>query len=118
MQPLATHDLVMSAFAVVAMPLVILANLRGAASHSVLHTYLWREHPSLMRLMLVILAMVTMFAAISLLAHKGVLSPAQEETLSMCVAIPFLFVSLAAIVLAVIATVRFFGAWWGDRLRG
>lgn len=116
MQSLDTHALVMNAFIVVAMPLVILVNLRGAARTSPMHNYLWRENPNLMRVMLVILGAVMLFSVIDILAHKGVISPLMREMLSMLVGVPFLFLSLATIVLAAICMVRLIRDWRAGRL--
>lgn len=115
MQPADSHDLIMNGIIVVVMPLIILANLRGAAPNSPLHTYLWREHPNLMRLMLVVLVWVTLFSVISLLAHKGVISAQLAETLSMVVGVPFIFLSVAMLVLSTICAVRVVRDWRAGR---
>lgn len=114
MHPLATlsaYDLIQNAFIVVAMPLLIWANLRHAGLQSPLHAYLWREHPNLMRVALTILALTTLFSVITILAYRGVISPATEEALSMVVGVSFLFASLAMVCLAVGAAFKALRSW-------
>jgi len=113
MHTLNTHDLIVNGLAVVMMPLIIWANLRGAGMKSSVHDYLWREHANLMRVTLVILALVTLFAACALLADFGLISPAQAETTAMVIAIPFMVAAVAMIALAGMSALKLLRDWCG-----
>ncbi len=116
MQPADNSDLVLNFFTLVVMPLIILGNLPGVVRNSPFHTYLWRENPLLMRVTLVMLGGIAAFSAISLSGHYGLISPAVKEMLSMLVGVPFLFLSIATIVLVGIAAVRVLRDWRAGRL--
>lgn len=115
MHTLDTFNLVMNVFALVMMPLIIWANLRNSGIKSPLHAYLWLEHPNFMRVSLLIIMMVTLFAACSLLANFGLISPAAEETIAMVIGIPFMVASVAIIGLAIAAALKALRLWRARR---
>ena len=53
------------------MPILIFANLMDWGTKSPLNVYLWREHPNLMRVSLVILGLLALNAMVGLAAHYG-----------------------------------------------
>ena len=109
--PTLTQDLIFNILALVMMPLILWANLPRVGRKSPLHAYLWREHPNLMRVALLIIALVALFAACSLLADFGLLSPAAEEATAMAIGIPFMIAALAMIGLTVAAVPKLVRAW-------
>jgi hypothetical protein len=117
MHALDTYNLVMNVIALVMMPLIIWANLRNSGIKSPLHAYLWREHPKFMRVALLIIVMVTLFAGCSLLANFGLISPAAEETIAMVIGIPFMVASVAIIGLAIAAALKALRLWRARRSR-
>jgi hypothetical protein len=113
MHTLDTYDLVLNSLVVVMMPLIIWANLRTMGLKSPLHTVLWRDHTNLMRTSLVILALLTAFSAIELLAHFGVISGDVADLAAPAIGIPFLIVSLVMIWFAAGAGLKVFRDWRG-----
>lgn len=109
--PTIDYDLIMNVIAVVMMPLIIWANLKNSGIKSPLHAYLWREHPNFMRVALVILAFVTLFAAVSLLADFGIISPAAKETGAMIVGIPFMVAAVVMMWLTGAALLKMARQW-------
>jgi hypothetical protein len=102
MQPLGTFDLVLHFLVVIVMPLLMWANLRNVASTSPMNQYLWRENPNFMRLSLVILGLLTVFSAITLLEHYGVLSHEFAATAGLVIGIPFLVAAVGEIWLGIV----------------
>jgi hypothetical protein len=111
MQPLDTYDLVTNIFVVVMMPLIILANLRLGAAQSPIQMYFWREHPNFVRASFVMLILLTIYSAIELMGHFGVIAPDKVDAASTGLGIAFLFVSVAVIVLAVRAGLKAWRSW-------
>ena len=111
MHTLDTYDIIVSLIAVVMMPLIIWANLRSFGIKSPVHQYLWRKHANLMRVALLIIAFVTLFAACALLADFGLISPAVEETTAMVIGIPFMVAAVAFIGLATVAISKVIRDW-------
>ena len=101
MQPLDTYGLVVNFTILIMMPLIIWANLRQNRTAHPLNTYLWTEHPNFMRLSLVIIGLLVLFSAVTLLGHFGFLSGGVVEVANIVIGIPFLFLAVAEIVLAV-----------------
>jgi hypothetical protein len=95
--PLSTYDLVLNCIVVVMMPLIIWANLRRAGLQSPANIRLWRDHPNFMRTSVLIIALLTAFAAIQLLAHFGLVPAAVVEIALPIIGIPFLAASLALV---------------------
>jgi len=116
MHTLDTYNLFLNFVAVVMMPLIVWANLRSSGIKSPLHAYLWREHPNFMRVALVVLAFVSLFAGVSLLAVLGIISPAAEETGGMIVGIPFMVVAVVMIWLTGAALLKVARQWRGGSL--
>ena len=110
MQPLTTYDLVLNIFVVAVMPLLILANLKDWGSQSPLNVYLWREHPNLMRVSLVILGLLTLYSLAQLAGHFGLVSPAVLDYALPAIGIPFLLAAIAEIWLVVKAISQYMRA--------
>ncbi len=94
MHTLSTYDLILSSIVVVMMPLIIWANLRGAGAESRKNAKLWREHPNFMRTSIVILALLTVFSALELLAHFGLVPGNVVDIALPVIGIAFLVASL------------------------
>ncbi len=107
MQPLDTYELVMNFAILIIMPLLIWVNLRQNASTNLVSAYLWEEHTNFMRVSLVVLGMITLFSAVTLLGHFGVLTADAVEITDMVIGIPFLFLAIVEVVLAVMGVVKF-----------
>lgn len=107
MQPLDTYELVVNFTILILMPLLIWANLRPSLMASPLNAYLWTEHPNFMRVSLVILGMLVLYSAATLLGHFGVLSGGLVEIVNIVIGIPFLFLAVVEIVLAVRIALKF-----------
>jgi hypothetical protein len=101
-----TYDLVLNSIVIVMMPLIIWANLRTRGLQSPLNQYIWREFPNLMRTSLVILALLTVFSAVSLMRHFGLMSEDLAELVLPAVGVPFLVASIALIWIAVRAVLK------------
>jgi hypothetical protein len=97
MHTLSTYDLVLNSIVVVVMPLIIWANLRRAGLQSPANIWLWRDHPNFMRSSILIIALLTAFAAMQLLGHFGLVSAAVVEIALPVIGVPFLAASLALI---------------------
>jgi hypothetical protein len=106
MQPLDTSDLAISIIVVVMMPVIIWANLRDAGLKSPLNAYLWREHPNLMRVSLLIIGLITLNSAIMLLGHFRLIPAKVVDIALPVVGIPFLLASVVMIWLAVKAVLK------------
>jgi hypothetical protein len=111
MQPLDAQDLVLNMLVVLIMPPIIWANLKDMGSKSPLHTYLWREHANFMRACLVIIALLTADAAVTLLAHFGVIRAAVAQIAIPVLGIAFLIAAVAMIWLTGAAVVKLVGNW-------
>jgi hypothetical protein len=107
MQPLDTYGLVVNFTILIMMPLIIWANLRQNRTGNPLNTYLWTEHPNLMRVSLVIIGLLVLYSAVALLGHFGFLAGGVVEVANIVIGIPFLFLALVEIVLAVRALRQF-----------
>lgn len=107
MQPLTTYDLLLNIFVVVAMPLLIVANLKGWSAKYPLNAYLWREHPNLMRVALVIIGLLSLFSLVQLAGHFGLISAAVAEAALPAIGIPFLIAGVVEIWLAVRAVAHY-----------
>ena len=101
-----TYDLVLNFIVVVMMPLIIWANLRNSGFQSPLNQYLWREFPNLMRTSLIIIAMITLYSALELLRHFGILSEDLAEIVLPIVGVPFLVAAIAMIWFSVRALLK------------
>lgn len=107
MEPLGTQDVVLNCFVVVVMPLLIVANLQNWGLRSPLNEYLWREHPTLMRLSLFIIGLLTLSAAVQLAGHFGLMSASAVDFALPLIAIPFLMAAVVEIWLGIGAVVRY-----------
>lgn len=107
MQQLDTYNLIVNWAVLIIMPLLIWANSSPRMMANAFSAYLWTEHRNFMRLSLVILGFVTLFAAATLLGHYGLLSPDGVELANMVIGIPFLFLAVIEIVLAVRGVLKF-----------
>jgi hypothetical protein len=87
------------------MPLIIWVN--GYNRQSGLMGYLWRESPNLARVGLVFLGFVWLSALEELLTYYGVLTPGMHDVLSIVLGIPLLILSLAVLVMATMAFVKY-----------
>jgi len=92
------------------MPLIIWANLSQNRRPSPFSDYLWTEHPNFMRISLVIIGLLVVYSAVALLGHFGFLAGAVVEVANIVVGIPFLFLAVVEIVLAVRVVVKFLRA--------
>ena len=101
MQPLDTYELILNFTILVAMPIMIWANLRKNGIENPLYVYLWDEHPNFMRVSLVVLGLLVLFSAVALLGHFGVLPGDLVERANLVIGIPFLVAAVAEIFLAV-----------------
>lgn len=108
MQPLDTFGLVVNFTVLIMMPVILWANLRQNPTANPFNDYLWTEHPNFMRVSLVIIGLLIVYSAVTLLGHFGVLPGDVVETANIAIGIPFLFLALAEIVLAVRVALRFF----------
>jgi hypothetical protein len=109
MQPLTTYDLFLNIFVVVIMPLLIVANLKNWGA-SPLNDYLWRENPSLMRVSLVILGMLTLFSLVQLAGYFGLVSPSVLDYVLPAIGIPFLVAAIVEIWLVLKAISQYMRA--------
>src|SRR5665647_2843446 len=73
MQPLSDYDLVLNIFVAVVMPLLILVNLMNWGASSAMSTYLWREHPGLMKVSLVVIGLISLYSMVQLAVHYGLI---------------------------------------------
>ena len=105
--PLSNYDLILNAFVLIVMPLIIVANLTNWGTKSPTNTYLWREEPTLMRLSLLILGLLTLFSAIQLGEHLGLISHTFAEVAMPVIGVPFLILGMAEIWLSVKAVLRY-----------
>ena len=103
---LGTYDLVLNSIIVVMMPLIIWANLRTKGFQSPLNQYLWSEFPNLMRTSLIILALLTLYSALELMRHFGLMSEDLAELVLPAVGVPFLVAAIAMIWLSVRAVLK------------
>jgi hypothetical protein len=107
MQPLSQYDLYLNFFVAVVMPILILTNLMNWGTKSPLNVYLWREHPNLMRVCLVMLGLLALNAFVTLAAHYGLLPGAAADYAIPMLGIPFLVASVAVIWLSGRAAVQY-----------
>lgn len=110
MQPLGTYDLVLNIFVVIVMPLLIVSNLRGWGTASPLNTYLWREHAGLMRVSMLILGLLTLWALVQLAGHFGLITGAVADVAMPVIGIPFLIAAVVEIWLAIRAFMHYLRA--------
>ncbi len=107
MEPLGTQDIVLNCFVIVVMPLLIVANLQKWGLRSPLNEYLWREHPTLMRLSLFIIGLLTLSSAVQLAGHVGLMPAAAVDFALPLIGIPFLIAAVIEIWLGVAAVVQY-----------
>ena len=107
MQPLDTTGLIVNFAVVIMMPLIIWGNLRKNARSTPFSDYLWSEHRNFMRISMVIIGLITVFSAVALLGHYGVVSGAFVDAANLVIGIPFLFLAVVEIVLAVRVALKF-----------
>jgi hypothetical protein len=107
MQPLDTYNLVLNYIVLIMMPLILLANLFANRMATPFSAYLWTEHPNFMRISLVIIGLLTVYAAVTLLGHYGVLSGEAVDTANIAVGIPFLFLAVIELVLGARVVLKF-----------
>ena len=105
MQPLDTYGLIINFFVVVMMPLIIWGNLRKSSTP--LNEYLWSEHRNFMRVSMLVIGVLTLFSAVTLLGHYGIVSGAFVEVANLVIGIPFLVLAVVEIVLAVRVALKF-----------
>jgi hypothetical protein len=110
MQPLSQYDLYLNLFVAVVMPILIVTNLMDWGTKSPLNVYLWREHPNLMRVSLVLLGLLALNAFVDLAAHYGLLPAAAADYATPLLGIPFLIASVAVIWLSVKAVLQYLRA--------
>ncbi len=107
MQPLGTYGLIVNFFVVIMMPLIVWGNLRKNARSTPFNDYLWAEHRNFMRVSMLVIGVLTVFSAVTLLGHFGVVSGGFVEVANLVIGIPFLFLAVVEIVLAVRVAVKF-----------
>jgi hypothetical protein len=107
MQPLSQYDLYLNFFVAVVMPILILTNLMNWGTKSPLNVYLWREHPNLMRVSLVMLGLLALNAFVTLAAHYGLVPGSAADYATPMLGIPFLVASVAVIWLSGRAAVQY-----------
>lgn len=107
MQPLSDFDLFLNFAVAIGMPLLILANLMNWGANSPFNIYLWREHPNLMRVAMVVLGLLTLNALVTLAGHYGIVSQTVIDYAVPVLGIPFLVTSVAIIWLSIRALLQF-----------
>ena len=107
MQPLDTYGLIINFFVVVMMPLIIWGNLRKSGRSAPLNAYLWSEHRNFMRVSMLVIGVLTLFSAVTLLGHYGVVSGSFVEVANLVIGIPFLVLAVVEIVLAARVALKF-----------
>jgi hypothetical protein len=110
MQPLSDFDLYLNLFVAVVMPILIVTNLMNWGTNSPLNVYLWREHPNLMRVSLVLLGLIALNAIVGLAAHYDLLPAAAVDYATLVLGLPFLITSVAVIWLSVRAVLQYLRA--------
>ncbi len=110
MQPLGPVDLALNIFIAVGFPLIIAANVWNWGPRSPLNGYMWREEPSLMRVSLVVIALLALFAYVQLALHFGLLSAPYDNVAMAVIGVPFAIAAVAEIWLAVGALRRYLRA--------
>jgi hypothetical protein len=101
MQPLSDYNLVLNILVAIVMPLLILANLTNWGANSPMNTYLWREHPGLMKVSLVVIGLISLFSMVQLAVHYGLISEAAANIAMPVIGIPFLIAGIGEIWLVV-----------------
>jgi putative exporter of polyketide antibiotics len=101
-----TYDLVQNIAVLVILPLIIWLNLRRRARANPIHARLWHDYANLMRVSVLILTLLTLFATCAVLTDLGLISEATEEKIAMAIGIPFLFAAIFMIPLAIAAAFR------------
>jgi len=107
MQPLDTYGLIVNFIVVIMMPLIIWGNLRKSARSTPFNDYLWTEHRNFMRVSMLVVEVLAVFSAVTLLGHFGVVSGGFVEVANLVIGIPFLFLAVVEIVLAVRVALKF-----------
>jgi len=107
MQPLTDFDLFLNFAVAIGMPLLILANVMNVGANTPFNIYLWREHPNLMRVAMVILGLLALNALITLAGHYGIVSQTAVDYAVPILGIPFLVTSVAIIWLSIRALLQF-----------
>jgi hypothetical protein len=107
MQPLDTYGLIVNFFVVIMMPLIIWGNLRKNARSTPFNDYLWTEHRTFMRVSMLVIGVLTLFSAVSLLGHYGVVSGEFVDVANLVIGIPFLVLAVVEIVLAVRVALKY-----------
>ena len=107
MQPLSDFDLFLNFAVAIGMPLLILANLMNWGANTPFNIYLWREHPNLMRVALVILGLLALNALVTLAGHYGIISQTVVDYAVPVLGIPFLITSVAIIWLSIRALLQY-----------
>jgi hypothetical protein len=101
-----TCDLVQNIAVMVILPLIIWMNIGRRARANPIHARLWNDYANLMRISVLILMLLTLFAACAVLTDLGLISEAMEEKVAMAIGIPFLFAAVVMIPLAIAAAFR------------
>lgn len=107
MQPLSDFDLFLNFAVAIGMPLLILANLMNWGANSPFNVYLWREHPNLMRVAMVILGLLSLNALVTLAGHYGIVSATVVDYAVPLLGVPFMITSVAIIWLSIRALLQF-----------
>ena len=97
MQPLGTFDLCINFAAAIGMPLIIIANLMPSVRNNARNAFLWRDHPGLMRVSMVIVGLLALWSMVRLAVHFGPMSPATADWAVLMIGIPFLIAAVAEI---------------------
>ena len=107
MQPLSDFDLFLNFAVAIGMPVLILANVMNVGTNTTFNIYLWREHPNLMRIALVMLGLLALNSLVTLAGHYGVVSQTVVDYAVPLLGIPFLVTSVAIIWLSIRALLQF-----------
>ncbi len=107
MEPLTTYGLIVNFSILIMMPIIIWGNLRQSGRSAPMNAYLWAEHPTFMRISLIVIGMLVVYSAVELLGHFGVLSGGIVEIANIAIGIPFLVLAVVEIVLAVRVALKF-----------
>ena len=107
MQPLNTYGLIVNFAIVIMMPLIIWGNLRKNARSTPFSDYLWTEHRNFMLISMLVIGLITVFSAVALLGHYGVVSGEFVDVANLVIGIPFLVLAVVEIVLAVRVALKF-----------
>jgi phosphoglycerol transferase MdoB-like AlkP superfamily enzyme len=104
---LSNHDLFIYGLSAVVMPLLLVANLSSLVMRDRVGRLMWAQHPTLMRVSLVIIGLLAFWSWVSLAAHFGLIPPAVVDVALAAIGLPFVAAAVAEIWLAVSALRQF-----------